>query len=127
MCRECIEEFLIACLDCDDSVYENCAYLWSKDVKLLEAIKEILKEKLNVIAEIKEKESGDGKIYYLYVNNRKLLNKIIKKLKHPCKKLNRECNVSEGRNMAWKWLLENFPETSTGREIIHSHLNYSIS
>ena len=112
---ECVEKFFAACLDCDGSVYENCAYLWSKDIEMLKLLKKILKERFNITIEVKKKESEnkDEETYYLYVNDRKLINRIMKRLKHPCKKLNKECEMTKGRDMAWKWLLENFPETPT--------------
>lgn len=110
---DCVVEFLAACLDCEGSVHENCAYLWNKDIELLEVIRDILKEKLNVNTEIREKERENEKLYYLHINNRKLLSRIMRRLRHPCKELSKKCKSSEGRNMAWKWLLENFPETLT--------------
>ena len=110
-CIECIEEFIAACLDCEGSICEDKAYLWNKDAKLLELIGEILREKINITAEIKEKKRGNERKYHLYINN--VPNEVIRRLRHPCKGLNKKCKMSRGHHLTWKWLLENFPEVLT--------------
>ena len=100
--NECIEEFLAACIDCDRNIYKDRAYLWNKDVKMLELIRDILKKKFSVNAEVREKESEEiEKMYYLYIDDKIFLSRVRRRLKHPRKKL----SISRNPHGQYFWIL----------------------